>query len=148
MSSRSRRPIRQSRREFTNSITRDVQGERSRQAATFASTSPRTRRPSARPVSRHRGVAINELVFTQRHEVAELSAQPSKTRIVRSSSPELPYTASSSHRCGQRFSIALVCGKGGNPLHKVEDLRPVYISHNLVVREIGELVKMILNVRI
>ena len=49
---------------------------------TFTRTSPQ-----ALSISPRRGVAINELVFAQRHNDAELSAQTNKSHTVLSSSP-------------------------------------------------------------
>ena len=76
---------------------------------------------TALSISPRRGVAVNELVFAQRHNDAQLSAQTNKSHTVLSSSP---HSASSSHRCGQRFHTLLVCALRGNPLHNVEGLRP------------------------
>ena len=89
-SSRSRRPG-TARSEGIHKSKEDVQGEECRQEASFTRTTPRGRGPSARLVYRQRGVAINELVLAQRHKVAELIAQTSKSRTVPGSSRKLPH---------------------------------------------------------
>ena len=100
--------------------------------ATFARTCP-----SARLVSRNRGVAINELVLAQGHELAGLSVQTSKSPVVLGSSRDSPHTRRRPVTdAAKRCPSVLVCADRGNPLHNFVGWRPV--NRNLVVREIGE----------